>query len=179
MAITDNTAIWKVKKISNIFNVGADVGSFEALRLAYEERFNNLSEALRADYEARFNTLIEQTNNLVTTKLAELPPAVYMATCATALATTAKVATVTNADNFVLREGVMVLVTFTDSPSKVTLEYYLKTLNVNNTGAITVHKYTAEANGSNISVHNNKVLFMYDGAKWIIISTLFRVTEIS
>ena len=168
MPIQDNTVIWKIKKISNVYNVGADAASFEALRLAFEERFNTLVE--------QTNTLV---NELVAAKMAEIPPAVYIATCSTALATTAKVATVTNADNFVLREGVMVLVTFTDSPSKATLEYYLKTLNVNNTGAITIRKYTAEANGSNISVHNNKVLFMYDGAEWIIISTLFRITEIS
>lgn len=183
MPIQDNTVIWKIKKISNVFNVGADVASFEALRLAYEERFNNLSEALVAACEERLNAIMEQTNSLVndvvTAKLGELPPAVYTATCATALKTTAKVATITNADNFVLKAGVSVLVEFTNSSDTAELANYLTTLNVNNTGAIAIKKATASGSDCNVIVIMPVLLFVYNGANWVLINTPIRIKEYS
>ena len=168
MPIQDNTAIWKIKKISNVFNVGADVESFEALRLSLEERFNTLVE--------QTNTLV---NELVVAKMAELPPAVYTATCATALKTTAKVATITNADNFVLKAGVSVLVEFTNSSDTAELANYLATLNVNNTGAIAIKKATASGSDCNVYVITPVLLFVYNGANWVLINTPIRIKEYS
>lgn len=168
MPIQDNTVIWKIKKISNAFNIGADAVSFEALRLSLEERFNMLVE--------QTNTLVDE---LVAAKMAALPPAVYVATCDTALKTTAKVATITNADNFILKAGVSVLVEFTDSPTKNTLNSYLGTLNVNNTGDITIKKFSGSSTSMSASVHSNKIMFVYDGVNWVLVSAVLNIVDTS
>lgn len=95
---------------------------------------------------------------------------IFRATCSTAAATAAKVATLDTSDrNFSLTAGVRVAVTFTygnTSDSKLTL-------NVNSTGAKEIHVRTSATSsyqyGSNYNTWGNyeTVIFTYDGSKWL------------
>ena len=91
---------------------------------------------------------------------------VYYATCSTAQDTAAKVATLKNAnETFVLEEGVVVYVKFTNLPAAVT-----QTLNVAGTGAKTIQYGTYAAPLYNYSCAawraGEIVGFIYDGTYW-------------
>lgn len=86
----------------------------------------------------------------------------YYGTSATAAGTAAKVATVSNADGFVLVPGVQVAIKFTTANSASS-----PTLNVNSTGAKTM-KYRGAAITSSTYYWgaNQVVTFIYDGEAW-------------
>lgn len=93
----------------------------------------------------------------------------YVATCDTALATTAKVATVINSQTFTLATGAMVLVRFRYGHRQGTAA----SLNVNSTGAKSIainHNVPADAtqpDGTKIAWGSyDAVLFVYDGSQW-------------
>ena len=95
---------------------------------------------------------------------------IFRATCATAAATAAKVATLqTSSRNFSLATGVRVAVTFTYGNSAAT-----PTLNVNSSGAKTIAvatSATAKATGNGTTYNTwgpyETVLFTYDGTYWV------------
>ena len=95
---------------------------------------------------------------------------IFRATCATAAATAAKVATLQTSDrNFSLATGVRVAVTFTYGNSAAT-----PTLNVNSTGAKTIAvatSATAKTTGNGTTYNTwgpyETVLFTYDGTYWV------------
>lgn len=86
----------------------------------------------------------------------------YYGTSSTAAGTAAKVATVSNADGFVLVPGVQVAIKFTTANSASS-----PTLNVNSTGAKTI-KYRGAAITSSAYywAANQVVTFVYDGEAW-------------
>ena len=88
------------------------------------------------------------------------------ATCATAAATAAKVATVVDSGNFVLETGAMVVVKFTYENSVAS-----PTLNVNNTGAKAIHRYAGTAASTGVNTSGWRAgsvqLFIYDGTQWV------------
>lgn len=94
---------------------------------------------------------------------------IFRATCPTAAATAAKVATLDDATGFTLAAGVRVAVTFTYGNSATT-----PTLNVNSTGAKTIATPSSTAvytTGSG-TVHNTwgayeTVIFTYSGTYWV------------
>ena len=92
----------------------------------------------------------------------------FRATCPTAGATAAKVATLDDATNFSLYNGIRVLVTFQYGNSADT-----PTLNVNNTGALTIAIPTdtgpTTGNGTTYNTWGNyeSVIFTYDGTYWV------------
>lgn len=94
---------------------------------------------------------------------------IFRATCPTAAATAAKVATLDDATGFTLAAGVRVAVTFTNTNSATT-----PTLNVNSTGAKTIA--TPTSGNTNLTgsgtVYNTwgayeTVIFTYNGSVWI------------
>jgi len=95
---------------------------------------------------------------------------IFRATCATAAATAAKVATLQTSDrNFSLATGVRVAVTFTYGNSAAT-----PTLNVNSSGAKTIAvatSATAKTTGNGTTYNTwgpyETVLFTYDGTYWV------------
>ena len=105
------------------------------------------------------------------TKLNGIPtnPLIYHATCPTAAATAAKVATLDNATGFSLVAGVVVAVTFQYGNSAAT-----PTLNVNSTGAKNVaipSSATAQTTGSGTTYNSwgayETLLFTYNGTQWV------------
>lgn len=94
---------------------------------------------------------------------------IFRATCSTAAATTAKVATLDDSTNFSLTAGVKVAVTFTYGNSATT-----PTLNVNSSGAKTIaipSSETAYTTGNGTTYNTwgayETVLFTYTGTYWI------------
>ena len=86
------------------------------------------------------------------------------ATCATAAATVAKVASLTD---FVLSTGARIVVKFTYSNTASS-----PTLNVNGTGAKAIKRYGTTAVGTNPStswVAGEAVELVYDGTNWVIV----------
>lgn len=93
---------------------------------------------------------------------------VAYATCSTAAATAAKVATISGNDNWTLTTGSIVVVKFTvtNSASNVTL-------NLNNTGAKSIWYNNAVYTGNSNMVcgcANRCITFMYDGTNWVWLS---------
>ena len=94
---------------------------------------------------------------------------IYTASCSTAAATAAKVATLDDSTGFSLTAGVMVAVRFTNGNSATT-----PTLNVNSTGAknITIpNKVNEYVSGSGTTYNTwaiyETVLFTYTGSSWV------------
>lgn len=101
---------------------------------------------------------------------------IFRATCPTAAATAAKVATLDDATGFTLAAGVRVAVTFTYANSATT-----PTLNVNSSGAKTIatpSSTSANLTGSG-TVYNTwgayeTVIFTYNGTLWIKESSAYQ-----
>lgn len=90
------------------------------------------------------------------------------ATCSTAKATAAKVATITNSVPFSLVAGAMVTVKFTQGVNNAST-YNITTLNVNSTGAKTVKVPYAKSGGVGQPMpdhQNNTYTFVFDGTYW-------------
>lgn len=86
----------------------------------------------------------------------------YYGTSSTAAGTAAKVATISNADGFVLVPGVQVAIKFTTVNSASS-----PTLNVNSTGAKTIKYRGAAITSSTYYWGSNQVVtFVYDGEAW-------------
>ena len=84
----------------------------------------------------------------------------YYATCSTASNTAAKAAV---CNGFLLGNGVMVAVKFTNSNTALS-----PTLNVNGTGAKYIKKYGTTGNMANMWAPGAIVLFVYDGTNWVM-----------
>ena len=99
---------------------------------------------------------------------------VFYATCSTATATTAKVATVTAGGDFALKAGVVVFIKLTN-PFKGGGKL---TLNVNSTGAKSLYHNATNANWGSSSSENSTyydapqhhVVCVYDGSAWRLFS---------
>ena len=86
----------------------------------------------------------------------------YYGTSSTAAGTAAKVATISNADGFVLVPGVQVVIKFTTANSASS-----PTLNVNSTGAISIrYRGAAITSSAYYWAANQVVSFVYDGTYW-------------
>lgn len=104
---------------------------------------------------------------------------IFRATCPTAAATAAKVATLDDATGFTLAAGVRVAVTFTYGNSAAT-----PTLNVNSSGAKTIATPTSATSYTTGSgtVYNTwgayeTVVFTYNGTYWIKSSTGYQTYQ--
>ena len=84
------------------------------------------------------------------------------ATCDTAAATAAKVATITPASNFSLEKGARVAVQFANANTAGS-----PTLNVNNTGAKAIYFKNAALTSSNYWSAGQIIDFIYDGTHWV------------
>ena len=84
------------------------------------------------------------------------------ATCDTAAATAAKVATITPSSNFSLEKGARVAVKFTHDNAAES-----PTLNVNNTGAKPIYFKNAALSSSNYWSAGQIIDFIYDGNYWV------------
>lgn len=91
-------------------------------------------------------------------------PGLIYATCATAAATVAKVAT---CSGFTLTTGAVVAVKFTYANTAAS-----PTLNVNSTGAKSIAAYGTTALPINAWAAGATVVFVYDGSQWIINTAL-------
>lgn len=91
-------------------------------------------------------------------------PGLFYATCATAAATTAKVAT---CSGFTLTTGAVVAVKFTYTNTAAS-----PTLNVNSTGAKSIAAYGTTALPINAWAAGATVVFVYDGTQWIMNTAL-------
>ena len=96
------------------------------------------------------------------------------ATCSTALATAAKVATISNGVSFSLGAGAIVAIKFTNgilgNPTNLT------TLNVNSTGAKTVKYYSSSNTTSSNNIKDSLFVFVYDGTYWWVTNTYMYTT---
>lgn len=90
----------------------------------------------------------------------------HYATCDTAAATDAKVATITNG-TFTLETGVKVSVKFTNKNSVAS-----PTLNINSTGAKTIRYRNANLKSAQYWAATQVVDFVYDGTYWQVIGTI-------
>lgn len=90
----------------------------------------------------------------------------HYATCDTASATTAKVATVQNG-SFTLETGVKVSVKFTNANFITSA-----TLNINSTGAKSIRYRNAALDSTQYWSANQVVDFVYDGTYWQVIGTI-------
>ena len=84
------------------------------------------------------------------------------ATCDTAAATAAKVATITPGSNFSLETGARVAVKFTNANTVAS-----PTLNVNSTGAKAIYFKNAALSSSNYWSAGQIIDFIYDGTNWV------------
>lgn len=102
-----------------------------------------------------------------------------IASCTTATATAAKVATVTSG-TFTLQKGVLIAVNFSNAVSRIvtsgysTNVYYydpnVETLNVNSSGAKTI-KWNGISTAANYGcLSNGSFMFIYDGTYWVEVS---------
>lgn len=91
-------------------------------------------------------------------------PGLIYATCATAAATAAKVAT---CSGFTLTTGAVVAVKFTYANTAAS-----PTLNVNSTGAKSIAAYGTTALPINAWAAGATVVFVYDGTQWIMLTAL-------
>ena len=94
----------------------------------------------------------------------------YYAECATAAATTAKVATVVGSEHFVAAAGVMVIVKFANKNTGAVASL---TLNVNSTGAHAIKKIYATSGISNLTnaaeiAANSFIPFIFTGTYWLV-----------
>lgn len=99
------------------------------------------------------------------------------ATCSTAKATDAKVATITNSVSFSLEAGTTVTIKFTNglgtTTSNSSYNFNMSTLNVNSTGAKTVKfRYVKGTQDVSPFHNNNTYQFVYDGTYWNEVSGL-------
>lgn len=92
---------------------------------------------------------------------------VAYATCTTAAATAAKVATITGNDNWSLNVGAIVTVKFTNTNSAAN-----PTLNVNSTGAKPIYYNNAvyTSTGGYGGSAGRHITYQYDGTNWVFIS---------
>lgn len=90
----------------------------------------------------------------------------HYATCSTAAATAAKVATITPTKTFTLETGARVFVKFTNA-----INVASATLNVNGTGAKAIY-YNGAALGKNLTDANGTYEFIYNGTQWELVGDL-------
>lgn len=103
-------------------------------------------------------------------KLISVGSRVYYAECATAAATTAKVATVVGSEHFVAAAGVMVIVKFANKNTGAVASL---TLNVNSTGAHAIKKIYTTSGISNLTnaaeiAANSFIPFIFTGTYWLV-----------
>lgn len=98
------------------------------------------------------------------------PNPTYYGTCSTTASTTTKVVV---CPEFVLKTGAMIAVEFTNKNTATGTLY----LNVNNTGAKRIRKAASSTDSvSDMWDAGGVIIFVYDGATWIIASTIANPT---
>lgn len=119
------------------------------------------------------NKTVNKANTLTTARNIEginfdgSADASWYATCSTAAATAAKVATITpQTTNFVLKTGAKVFVKFTYANSAGS-----STLNVNSTGAKPIY-YNGAAIATSVTDANGTYEFVYNGDQWELVGDL-------
>lgn len=127
---------------------------------------NNVDNTADADKEVSKANTLKNARYLEGVSFNGSANTSYYATCPTAAATAAKVATITPTMSFSLVTGARVIVKFTYAIGVASA-----TLNVNSTGAKAIY-YNGSALGANLTDAGGTYEFVYNGTQWELIGDL-------